>query len=55
MRGGDSAYGGHGRALRAKNFLKRGWKTENWGVRGTGRWSEGTLYRVYEMVFGSRK
>lgn len=53
-RGGDSAHGGHERANWAKNFLKifkkRGGKPGNWGARGVGRRSEGTLYRVCEAI-----
>ena len=29
-----------------KNFLERGGKPKNWGAKGAGMWSEGTLYRA---------
>ena len=36
-----------------KNFLERGEKPKNWGARGARRWTERTLYRVCEVIFGS--
>lgn len=45
VRRGDSAHGGHGWALGAKNFLrifKKGVKNRKLGC---GRWCRGTLYR----------
>lgn len=54
-RRGGSAHGGHGRGGWAKkffkNFYKRGENPKNWGARGAGRWPEGTLYRVCEVIF----
>lgn len=36
-----------------KNFLERGGEPKNGGVEGAGRWTERTLYRVCEVIFGS--
>ena len=57
VRRGDSVHGGQCRAAEAKKFLKifkkRGEKPKNWGARGARRWTERTLYRVCEVIFGS--
>lgn len=57
VRRGDSAHGGHRRALGAKKFLKifkkRGGEPKNWGARGVGWRSGCTLYRVCGVILGA--
>lgn len=51
VRRGDSAHGGHGRANWAKNFLKKGEKSKNWGAKGTEEANLGTIYQDVQGDF----